>query len=125
MVKYPAREWSVVGAKRPSRRSNLIVCADVIEHVLDLDAFICYVNEWGNKYLLFSTPDRNLVYFSLDPHRYGPPANPSHVREWSFEEFNKYMSLHYKVLDHFISNKEQGTQVAFCASQGADGDERR
>jgi hypothetical protein len=42
----------------------------------------------------------------------GPPGNRAHVREWAFDEFAQYIGRRFQLLDHFISNIAQSTQVA-------------
>jgi hypothetical protein len=41
----------------------------------------------------------------------GPPGNGSHVREWTFQEFNDFVSQWFKVEEHLITNKGQATQT--------------
>jgi hypothetical protein len=41
----------------------------------------------------------------------GPPKNRHHCREWNMNEFKNYINSRFKVLDHFISNKQQATQL--------------
>lgn len=89
--------------------AQLIICADVIEHVPNPDAFIADLLAHQHvQYFIFSTPDRNL---DTSPWKYGPPNNESHYREWTFEEFEKYMSRFFIIEKHEISNVEQRTQM--------------
>ena len=89
--------------------AQLVVCADVIEHVPNPDAFIAYLlGPQHAQYFVFSTPDRNL---DTSPWKFGPPNNESHYREWTFEEFNNYISKYFRVVLHSISNREQRTQL--------------
>lgn len=91
-------------------RVPTVICADVIEHVQDPDAILAYIEGCKPNRVFISTPDRDLVGTPL-----GPPENPSHVREWSFRELRAYLESHgWKVLEHFHSNREQGTQLAVC-----------
>lgn len=105
---YPYRAWRHFD-DGPTWAYTLI-CADVIEHVQDPDAILAFIEGCKPNRVFISTPDRDLVGTPL-----GPPENPSHVREWSFSEFRAYLeSRGWKVLEHFHSNKEQGTQLAVC-----------
>lgn len=65
---------------------TVIICADVVEHLIDPDPLI---QLWRKAYnsgsiVITSTPDRVRVRGA--DHR-GPPGNPAHVREWQLEEY--------------------------------------
>ncbi len=68
------------------RGFDLLVCADVIEHVEQpvflLRQLAALIADGGQ--LLISTPDR--MRFDV-PTPVGPPTNPRHVREWTRDEF--------------------------------------
>jgi 2-polyprenyl-3-methyl-5-hydroxy-6-metoxy-1,4-benzoquinol methylase len=68
------------------RRFDLLVCADVIEHVEQPVFLLRRLAELlaDGGQLLISTPDR--MRFDL-PTPLGPPNNPRHVREWTRDEF--------------------------------------
>ncbi len=76
------------GTIDPGRRFDLIICADVLEHLLDprpameLISRCCH----ARSLVLLSTPDR--------PRRRGRDAmqslKPEHVREWSIVEFARF-----------------------------------
>ena len=65
---------------------TLVIAADVLEHLMDPDAFLQGIAKLGKicPWLLISTPDRLLCRGYEDM---GPPANPCHVREWTLDEF--------------------------------------
>jgi hypothetical protein len=89
-------------------KSDLVICADMIEHVQNPDNIFDFISKCNPNRVIISTPDRGL----LPKGQEGPPNNPCHVREWTFHEFNKYISSKgWQIHNHFISNKEQGTQV--------------
>lgn len=83
-------------------RYDLVISADVIEHLIDPDQLLAYLLTWaapGAKIIL-STPERDLRRGLGDM---GPPANRSHVREWNRDEFFRYLtSRRIEVLDHRI-----------------------
>lgn len=109
--KYPDRNWisgSFDDVDIPP--ADVVVCADVVEHVADPDALMRYLQRLTKGFLVLSTPDRHLVHGRRNLHRYGPPENPAHVREWSFDELAKYVSRFFKIERHFISNRPQATQ---------------
>ena len=107
---YPNETWFAFSdptwKKYPAQ---LIICADVIEHVPNPDAFVEDLLEHReSKYFVFSTPDRNL---DTSPWKFGPPNNEAHYREWTFEEFEGFLSRYFRVVHHSISNHEQRTQM--------------
>jgi len=101
---YPNKEWT--DQFEPILNYDLIIASDIIEHMPDPDMLLDLVQSCRTKLIIFSTPDRDLLNNDQ-----GPPNNPSHVREWNMLEFNNYIGSRFHILDHFISNREQGTQV--------------
>ncbi|KLR60978.1 Methyltransferase domain [Actinobacteria bacterium IMCC26207] len=67
-------------------RADLVICSDVIEHLLDplelVQRLGGLIGPTGHA--LVSTPDRSRLE-GRDP--LGPPLNPLHIREWIPEEF--------------------------------------
>jgi len=123
--KYPDRRWLEAAPDDPvpnNLHGDVVICADVIEHVVDPDQLMDSLNGIDFKYLFLSTPDRGLVYQRLGSSRlgflrrgfWGPPANPSHQREWKFAEFRVYVERHFEVIDHLITNRKQSTQMVIC-----------
>jgi len=110
--KYPDRAWKVSDFENCSyQRADLVICSDVIEHVIDpvkLMQFILFISA---KWVILSTPDRDLIYPPDSPFIAGPPANLTHLREWSFNEFGNFISTFVQIQEHFISNKAQATQT--------------
>jgi hypothetical protein len=106
---YPNKEWS--DNFLPRSGYDLIISSDVIEHIPDPDILLNLILECRPKLIVLSTPIRSLMY--KNDHN-GPPTNVSHVREWDMEEFRNYIETKFDVLDHFISNKKQATQVILC-----------
>ena len=89
----------------------IVICADVIEHVLDPVELMNYIVALSLRWIVLSTPDRNLMYERFSPDLLGPPRNPHHIREWSFEEFNEFVGRFMKIESHVISNRDQATQM--------------
>ncbi len=82
---YPLRFWSTLDRYYASGvwsvcRIDLLICADVIEHLDDPDGLLAMFTEMRPSWMVISTPDRDLLQTPL-----GPPANPHHVREWAFD----------------------------------------
>jgi hypothetical protein len=116
--KYPHLTWMELDFKAiPAIRPDLVIASDVIEHLLDPDELIRYILKRDPKYVVFSTPDRNLL--RVGTHN-GPPHNPAHIREWNFVEFEAYIASRFQILEHFISNRVQATQCLLCAPLRAE-----
>jgi SAM-dependent methyltransferase len=116
---YPDHTWKVADLQATDvPPADLIICSDVIEHVPDPNQIVHFIKRVAAKYAIISTPDRNLVYPPGSPYLGGPPRNLCHVREWTFDEFARYLSRELRIVDHRITNRSQGTQLALCVSKG-------
>lgn len=75
----------------PVLRDAVVVCSDVVEHLVDPSALLRSLRGWleTSPLCLISTPDRNLARGAED---HGPPANRHHVREWSLNEFEQLLA---------------------------------
>lgn len=96
--KYPKKTWKKSNFdSKEVDRADLVISADVVEHVPDPNAFLSYLLKFSAQYYVVSTPDRALMGAAR---QYGPPVNPSHVREWTHKEFAYYVSSHgFHILD--------------------------
>lgn len=80
----------------------MIICSDVIEHLVDPDILLSFLEKSNFKFLILSTPERDSVQMKQRGLLWdGPPVNEAHVREWNFEEFEQYISYKFKIIDHF------------------------
>jgi Methyltransferase domain len=111
--KYPHRNWT--DRFEPRTGFDLLICADVIEHIPDPDQVLNLIEQCRPRFAVISTPDRTLLTRGLN----GPPGNKAHVREWAFTEFAQYIGRRFVVLEHFISNPVQSTQVVVTAFERA------
>lgn len=70
-------------------KSSVIVCSDVIEHLVDPLPLLRLIRSLLQKapLALISTPERNLKSGLQDC---GPPFNPHHVREWALGELTHF-----------------------------------
>lgn len=109
---YPGRKW-IPGPfdKVELPKADMVICADVIEHVADPDALMRFLVRSSRDRVILSTPDRDKVYPWWSLSRFGPPANPAHVREWTMPEFRRYVGRYLEIESHEISNSEQATQM--------------
>ena len=67
-----------------------------IEDDVDPDDLLGFINKIDFTTCVISTPDRDTLDNEL-----GPPRNRSHLREWSFPEFESYIAEHFRVMEHF------------------------
>lgn len=116
---YRDRKWFISSFEEMDLpKYDLVVCADVIEHVENPDRLICFIKRVAKDWIVLSTPERGLVYGGRGRSRFGPPANPAHVREWSIVEFKRYIDRFIRVERHEISNREQATQMIIGRAHG-------
>ena len=102
---WPNRNWRIVDYSwLPETAPDLVICSDVIEHVLHPDQLMDYISRLHAKYAVLSTPERNLLLTGAHD---GPPHNPAHVREWSFPEMSKYARDTFTVKEHFVLGYSQ------------------
>ena len=119
--KYPNDKWVSLDLSKNElhwqliQEFDLVICSDVIEHIVDPDYLIRLLQKLKYKKLVISTPDRFLIE-QRGASRLGPPQNPHHVREWNKREFARYLeNSGFTIEEHYISNIEQVTQVAVCS----------
>lgn len=103
---YPEREWS--SAFKPVVGYDLIIASDVIEHLLDPDDLLDLIEQSKPKLFVLSTPDRSLM---RESGKKGPPKNIHHVREWTKDEFEQYIGSRFNIIEHYISNHKDKTQL--------------
>lgn len=114
-TRYPSRQWLSLDTRFQSLPySDMIICSDVIEHLVDPVAFLEYLSQQQFRLLIISTPERGLVYHGRESLMCGPPGNRAHTMEWAFNEFNHLISCFFEIEDHWICNESQFTQVIAC-----------
>ena len=96
--RYPERRWGTLEDLPEIRSCDLVLCSDVIEHVWNPDVILNIIRAIEFQLCVISTPDRDRVH-GVD--HIGPPVNLSHVREWNFAEFDKYVSRYFGIADHY------------------------
>jgi SAM-dependent methyltransferase len=114
--KYPFRKWEISDFNNPPKQEfDIVISIDVIEHLIDLDELITFLQAIKCDYIVLSTPDRKKL--SLFSHF--RPTNIHHIREWSQLEFCEYVSSCFtirrsEVIDHhdhlIIAQKRSGNQ---------------
>ena len=110
--KYPERKWLLFDDADPSTlQADLIICADVIEHMANPDDLMEFLESIQFRTLIISTPERDAVAGKND---YGPPRNTSHYREWNAQEFKHYVREYFTVERQWILPGKSVTQVVKC-----------
>ena len=79
---YPKRKWLKGDWNILVEGYELLICSDVIEHIMDPDEVIGFIKKCNPNVIIISTPVRNNM---------GPPTNKCHIREWGFKEFHNYL----------------------------------
>lgn len=116
--RYPDRVWLDSSFdKNLDLHVDVLICSDVIEHLVDPNELLEYLQKVSFKFLVISTPDREIMYPKESLLQRGPPQNPSHQREWSYREFDQYISRYFKVIDHRVTNFHQATQMMICVKK--------
>ncbi len=85
-----------------NRTFDLVICSDVIEHVLDPDVLLQFIKRFchDKTLILFSTPERDVLRGVANIES----PNPEHVREWNKVEFVSYLeSSGLKVEEAFLT----------------------
>lgn len=105
---YPDEHW--LAPEEVTGMFDLVVCADVIEHVHDPDELCRFIRKHAKDHIVISTPDR-----TRDPESaMGPPSNDGHVREWAFDEFSNYIRSQFHLRGQIVTNEAQTTYAAIC-----------
>ena len=114
---YPYFDYRLSDFDNPPKDDfDLVICSDVIEHVLNPDQMMEFFNTINFKRLVLSTPERAIIQqvqrqMGWDVEENGPPANVCHVREWTKDEFAHYTSQTFDIEEHFITPKQVECQV--------------
>lgn len=89
---YPWGTWverDLENAFHLDARDSVIVCSDVIEHLVDPRMMLATIRHSHTPAAVFSTPAREVQY---PKHHKGPPQNLCHVREWSTPELGEFLT---------------------------------
>lgn len=110
--RYPERDWRISDFNNDKDiKADLVICSDVIEHLVNPDALMQYLTKQDYQLLILSTPERDICRGAND---FGPPKNSAHQREWNYDEFKRYVCEFFVIKEHVITNQEQGTQMVIC-----------
>ncbi len=115
--KYPEKKWQLSDFNQRGKYNNdVIICSDIIEHLIDPDDLLEFIHSLDFNYLIISTPDRDIA---RGKKHQGPPGNRAHTMEWNKPEFYKYISKNFLVVEHYLcssrqKNENQECQVIVC-----------
>lgn len=88
-------------------KPDVLICADVIEHVENPHLFMERLREIAPKLVVISTPAREHIVGG-SPN--GPPTNPAHAREWTMPEFKAFMRGYLVIKEHTLIDPQRATQ---------------
>ena len=115
--KYPNKRWELSDFAKPFEEPvDLVICSDVIEHVLDPDKLLRWISLVDCKVIVFSTPDRTILVKNHRGREKGPPRNKFHIREWNYKEFERYIGKWFTIIEHIHMKKENMCQVVVCSN---------
>ncbi|MHC4498731.1 MAG: glycosyltransferase, partial [Planctomycetota bacterium] len=111
-------KWFAEDIEYPSlsldKKFDLIISADVIEHLVNPNKLLDYIHLHSHPetLVILSTPERDVT---RGEESLGPPTNPAHVREWNISEFRKYISsCGFSVLESFVVKDRDDSAVEKC-----------
>ena len=116
---YPSKKWLKSGEVEKSfmsydwiKNPDVVICSDVIEHIINPDNLVDYLLSLNSKYYIISTPCRKVLcthpkFTNIYKKSWtGPPINTCHVREWTMEEFQQYISKKFTIISsHYCENQ--------------------
>lgn len=110
--KWAGRSWEVADYEWvPDPLPQMVICSDVIEHIVEPNSFLHYIaHVLQPKLLIISTPERDQLCVGTHD---GPPKNIHHVREWNTAEFHAFISQWFEIQQHFVMH---GTQIVAAAT---------
>jgi predicted TPR repeat methyltransferase len=104
LASHSSGRWLVenfdVDHRAVNEEFDLLICADVIEHVVYPDRLLNKIRQYSHQgsHIVISTPDRTRME---DKRPLGPPTNPLHVREWAMPELADLVrSQGFEVISH-------------------------
>jgi hypothetical protein len=127
---FPERKWLLSGEQEKSFvihneliNSDVVICSDVIEHIVNPDDLVDYLLSLKSKFYIISTPCREILckhpkfshFYQKSWH--GPPNNRCHVREWTMTEFKQYISKKFFILSSHYGEKQEECQYHLLKSK--------
>jgi len=114
--RYPDRDWRE-GAMLASdfNDADMVICSDVIEHLPRPELLLAALGKSSARTIILSTPSLEIFadWGGTASTRYGPPAIPTHYREWTTLEFGRFVNQYLPVTEHHVLDVYQSTQLLF------------
>lgn len=111
---YPQHKWILSDFNKTFEREyDIVICSDVIEHIKDPDELLRFIKRIRCKIIVLSTPDRELYGKEF---MMGPPRNPCHFREWTYDELYRYLWGKFEIIGH-VSNSDSGQHCQIVIMQ--------
>lgn len=116
--RFPDYSWYAQDLANPpqdtDKKFDLVICSDVIEHLLDPDPLVERIRKSTGKFAVISTPERD--YRRGFDNMRSPKSE--HVREWNQKEFKSYLEASgLKVVSHRLYPQTQIPLTQFMKSQ--------
>lgn len=119
-TEYPDRDWVDGTVIYPGLfRGDLVLCSDVIEHLFEPDLLLAALAASEARAFVLSTPALEVLSDRGLSNRLGPPANPTHVYEWTTAEFHALVSQYFTIVAHEIVSLGQATQMCIAIRKDA------
>ncbi len=116
---YPNRNWLVAEQNDQSfPPGDLYICSDVIEHVRQPDRFLDRISKSPFRYVVLSTPAREILFADGKRDFLGPPDNIAHFFEWTMGEFHRFVSQYINIEEHIFSYRGEYTQIVVGRQRG-------
>ena len=99
-----------------SKKFDLIICSDVLEHLLNPDNCAAFIRRHSalNGLVIFSTPERD--YLRGNECNYSPKNE--HVREWNSIEFGHYLKNHgFRIIEQLQVPQIKLRSIEFLSSR--------
>jgi hypothetical protein len=116
---YPGFKWLLSGKEEKSFKiydelyyPDVVICSDVIEHIVNPDKLVDYLLSLKSKYYIISTPCRDILcHHPKFKNGYqiswnGPPLNNCHVREWTMKEFKEYLAKNFSIIGSYYGEEQ-------------------
>ena len=113
---YPDREWRQGSLESGCfDGADMVICSDVIEHLPEPQLLLEALQHSAAKTVILSSPAAEIMadWGGTASRRFGPPAIPTHFREWTTLEFGRFVNQYLPVSSHHVLNVYQATQVIF------------
>ena len=120
-TRYPDNQWIPVDEDADDSAfppADLYICSDVIEHIRQPDVFMRKIARSPYRYLVLSTPAREVLFADGRREFTGPPDNKAHHFEWTMGELNTFLKPYVTIKRHFYDYNGEYTQIIIAEQKG-------